>query len=568
MKCQGGSPSNKSPSTPSSFEESEACPTTPPATARTRSAGRLQEGRGRSRADEVISPPPLEKPSSRFPGVHRDHVYRRSQGTDRRGKFPQRTLLVGTRRRGRMPRTQHQARFAELQPREVPGDGAPSAPPEMADTAMSPPRCPIPSMHPTGPGNESPSAPPISALLQPTQASVGSDGHDLGEHVAAARVAQQKRRNRRNKDMTRRRGGVMRPRVSREAAPEGLLEARRLSNELQQSLIEEDARLQEEAGSRTPSPVRQGFEQHLQSSSATPVLAARSGSPGGGLSESPSRPRSGLSFNQDQASLSFNQDASLSLSYLLGAQDPASGPISANVQPGGDQPSSQQGLSLTLSHMLGEEHFEVGAAGGDIGMSPGRDPMPRDASPHSGVADREGSGARPSASEGLVSVQHSTGSDNQRPSQHVGNGEGTDCSQRLQSVAGGSVGPVDFLQKQMESMRGREVDATMLNDLQSKIDSMKASGDPRWELVSGVSQVFVAEVSDALSLAKKESDRLKQELDNEVLCQICFERKRDVVILPCMHFNFCKQCLMESFKSGSRKCPMCREPVTGELNIK
>jgi hypothetical protein len=57
--------------------------------------------------------------------------------------------------------------------------------------------------------------------------------------------------------------------------------------------------------------------------------------------------------------------------------------------------------------------------------------------------------------------------------------------------------------------------------------------------------------------AQRMKERLSQEVDSSK-CVICFERKRDTVIMPCSHFAVCRDC-------GSQlknRCPICRESIS------
>lgn len=76
--------------------------------------------------------------------------------------------------------------------------------------------------------------------------------------------------------------------------------------------------------------------------------------------------------------------------------------------------------------------------------------------------------------------------------------------------------------------------------------------------------------NDILEL-KKENDRLKASfgtLDSQIRCQICFENNRNTVLMPCLHFLFCKRCIEVHFQtSESRVCPICRNGVSGVLEL-
>ena len=57
---------------------------------------------------------------------------------------------------------------------------------------------------------------------------------------------------------------------------------------------------------------------------------------------------------------------------------------------------------------------------------------------------------------------------------------------------------------------------------------------------------------------------LEQSRDAQ-MCQICFERSRDCIIMPCTHLLYCRTCVTEHKKKGDSRCPACRGPISGEI---
>jgi hypothetical protein len=51
-------------------------------------------------------------------------------------------------------------------------------------------------------------------------------------------------------------------------------------------------------------------------------------------------------------------------------------------------------------------------------------------------------------------------------------------------------------------------------------------------------------------------------LEESRLCTICMERRRNAVLMPCMHAMFCSQCLRGS-NPPMQSCPTCRGPIAG-----
>lgn len=77
---------------------------------------------------------------------------------------------------------------------------------------------------------------------------------------------------------------------------------------------------------------------------------------------------------------------------------------------------------------------------------------------------------------------------------------------------------------------------------------------------------------------QNESERLRVEnahartalgdMERRLQCQICYSNVRDVVILPCSHFMFCKQCIERHVNtSQARTCPVCRGTISGLLAL-
>ena len=65
-------------------------------------------------------------------------------------------------------------------------------------------------------------------------------------------------------------------------------------------------------------------------------------------------------------------------------------------------------------------------------------------------------------------------------------------------------------------------------------------------------------------MQKKELQDMEDVINEELLCQICFERKRDTLIEPCSHMMFCRSCLdrhWRGVRTAERECPCCRASV-------
>ncbi|XP_078372534.1 uncharacterized protein LOC144656167 isoform X2 [Oculina patagonica] len=76
------------------------------------------------------------------------------------------------------------------------------------------------------------------------------------------------------------------------------------------------------------------------------------------------------------------------------------------------------------------------------------------------------------------------------------------------------------------------------------------------------------EAEESKSKSAEKVHNLEKELEESrsaVLCQICFVRRRDCIILPCSHMLYCRTCLAEHKRKGSSTCPTCRGPLNSEI---
>ncbi|KAH7290256.1 hypothetical protein KP509_30G038900 [Ceratopteris richardii] len=84
-----------------------------------------------------------------------------------------------------------------------------------------------------------------------------------------------------------------------------------------------------------------------------------------------------------------------------------------------------------------------------------------------------------------------------------------------------------------------------------------------WE----ISQLDKQMIADELRLQfQQEKAALEASLREKlVACQLCLKNPRNVVIMPCLHAQFCKECLEANKDRNNNKCPTCRGPVVGML---
>ncbi|KAI5058765.1 hypothetical protein GOP47_0026935 [Adiantum capillus-veneris] len=72
-------------------------------------------------------------------------------------------------------------------------------------------------------------------------------------------------------------------------------------------------------------------------------------------------------------------------------------------------------------------------------------------------------------------------------------------------------------------------------------------------------------VEDSRSRFEEEKGILEVTLREELqACQICLRNPRNIVIMPCLHGQFCGEC-MEVHQKNNRTCPTCRGVIRGTL---
>ena len=72
------------------------------------------------------------------------------------------------------------------------------------------------------------------------------------------------------------------------------------------------------------------------------------------------------------------------------------------------------------------------------------------------------------------------------------------------------------------------------------------------------------EVDDEVD--REVDDEVDREVNREVddedeVCAICMDEINDPVVTPCNH-TFCRECLVATYHSRNRKCPLCRHRLT------
>lgn len=97
-------------------------------------------------------------------------------------------------------------------------------------------------------------------------------------------------------------------------------------------------------------------------------------------------------------------------------------------------------------------------------------------------------------------------------------------------------------------------------------EQRRAQAEQRYQQGEAQHHQLQQQFSDSLQHVRAVEERMEQ----AVLCQICFERPRDTVLMPCMHFLYCQSCMHQSSSSCSgagQRCPVCRAAVSGQVVV-
>lgn len=110
---------------------------------------------------------------------------------------------------------------------------------------------------------------------------------------------------------------------------------------------------------------------------------------------------------------------------------------------------------------------------------------------------------------------------------------------------------------------------TQLNDMteEKRIETQQVT-KMHWDymVLSDLHRSDLDKVETRCTLQVQELTKKLEEkadaLENETMCNICFERKRTVVLKPCFHLLLCRKCA-----DGLIECPGCRESITGRQDV-
>lgn len=67
----------------------------------------------------------------------------------------------------------------------------------------------------------------------------------------------------------------------------------------------------------------------------------------------------------------------------------------------------------------------------------------------------------------------------------------------------------------------------------------------------------------------EEKEALQEKYDCEVLCQICWDNKKNAITFPCVHMQYCRNCLEKHWEGkDEQECPLCRDVVRSVVYIR
>ena len=127
-----------------------------------------------------------------------------------------------------------------------------------------------------------------------------------------------------------------------------------------------------------------------------------------------------------------------------------------------------------------------------------------------------------------------------------------------------------FIAEQLNTLNTEHVD--LFPKFQDFALEIRRNYEEQWERVTQKHREeldnAVKASEEAQSKSAEEIAKLKKELEESkgaLMCQICFTRPRDCIILPCSHLLYCRVCVHEHKSKGDSRCPTCRGTINSEI---
>ena len=71
---------------------------------------------------------------------------------------------------------------------------------------------------------------------------------------------------------------------------------------------------------------------------------------------------------------------------------------------------------------------------------------------------------------------------------------------------------------------------------------------------------------EELETLRDEVSRLRIEREQEMMCTICYSKKRDTLVCPCLHLMYCHECIARIARGNEEaRCPHCRCVMSGTI---
>ena len=127
--------------------------------------------------------------------------------------------------------------------------------------------------------------------------------------------------------------------------------------------------------------------------------------------------------------------------------------------------------------------------------------------------------------------------------------------------------------EQKHEMKIEELQKQKEEEIASLKEQHKAEKDKSTEEFESEKSKLVAQHIQEMESATESKQVMQTELGEEKatkLCQICFDRQRDCILMPCLHFVYCRRCVNQhrDQNGNSAKCPACNTVLTGQLDCK
>jgi len=114
-----------------------------------------------------------------------------------------------------------------------------------------------------------------------------------------------------------------------------------------------------------------------------------------------------------------------------------------------------------------------------------------------------------------------------------------------------------------------EVEKVACNSLREQLD-LRAVAEMELRERAGMAEACAMETELACNGLKQENEKLKLQVDQlnseceaekeKTLCCICYEKSKNILMLPCQHLIACRDCALR-IQAENNRCPTCREPI-------